>query len=700
MRPHVARIIRRSVLCLLAAAWCTQASAQTSILDDVHTVATNQTGAPVEHTFQVFAAGTYSITLTDVGAQSAAPVTPMPLASLKMALTANDALVGTPVVVEGGTPSGTTPGVGVLTFTAAAAGTYRIHVIGAPASGHPAGPINLAVVNATTNTPLQSWTDLIAPPSQALPATEALLQDTVQISSAGTYQIALADLALPHTLGTLSLIFIDPQTDTSYILPDPTNGGALQRTVTLQTGTYQIYVVAQVAGGATGGLFSTTVTAATSAPAYAKAVPVGTTVQVGTSLPLSAGTYTLTLEDLAFPTPLKTLSAALISAGQAVPISPLTAGPAATQFGAGESGTFSVSTSATYQLFAAATAATAAPGAGSYAAQIALQGGAVVFSGTQAVVTSGGSAVAYSFSTTVASAGSYTTTLTDFQTPSAVAVGDFAVVQNGAIVGAAQNAPGTISVNLAAAPLTILAILEGGTGGSVLDVNLADASGSLVFDQPQGVGLVLTPTQITIPTASTYQFTLADLQWPAPFGTIAGIVTQGSTLVGRIYGGGTLNAIKAGPGNYFVNILATPAAAGTNPDDAGTYVLNVSQAPPAPTVTLTADATSVSAGSTVHLIWTTTNATSCAASGSGWSGTFVGAQAASDTATSPAITAAATFTLTCTGPGGTLAGSVNVAVAAATSKGGGGVLDIWMLLALVAMVRLRRVLPLADRRPA
>jgi len=227
-------------------------------------------------------------------------------------------------------------------------------------------------------------------------------------------------------------------------------------------------------------------------------------------------------------------------------------------------------------------------------------------------------------------------------------------------------------------------------------VNLADSGNNLVFDQPQGVGAAFEPTQISITTKGSYQFTLADLAWPASFsqsgGQLTGILTQGSTVVGEVFGGGTLSAISVTtPGNYYLSIIATP----TGSDEAGTYALNVSPAPAAPTVNLSADATSVTSGGTVHLIWTTTGATTCVASGGGWSGSFTGTQAASDTATSPAITANTTFTLTCTGAGGQTADSVMVSVSSSSSssgssKGGGGAVGIGMILTLGVYAALRR----------
>lgn len=67
--------------------------------------------------------------------------------------------------------------------------------------------------------------------------------------------------------------------------------------------------------------------------------------------------------------------------------------------------------------------------------------------------------------------------------------------------------------------------------------------------------------------------------------------------------------------------------------------------PPAATVQLSADATKVSAGGSSTLTWSSTNATSCTASGA-WSGT----RAASGSEQVGPIDTPATYTLTCGEP--------------------------------------------------
>jgi hypothetical protein len=227
------------------------------------------------------------------------------------------------------------------------------------------------------------------------------------------------------------------------------------------------------------------------------------------------------------------------------------------------------------------------------------------------------------------------------------------------------------------------------SAGGLMDLSVSDSTGNLVFDQPQGVNAAFKSTKISIPTPGPYQFTLADLAWPASFsqsgGQLVGILSHGGTIVGEIFGGGSLTSIPVTTaGNYYLSIIVTP----TGSDQAGTYALNVSHAPAAPTVNMTADAGSVVSGGTAHLIWTTTNADTCVASGGGWTGSFSGSQAASDTATSPAISADTTFTLTCSGPGGSGSGSTTVSLKSASvggRSGGGGAFDLESMLLLGAL---------------
>ena len=82
--------------------------------------------------------------------------------------------------------------------------------------------------------------------------------------------------------------------------------------------------------------------------------------------------------------------------------------------------------------------------------------------------------------------------------------------------------------------------------------------------------------------------------------------------------------------------------------------------PTPPTVTLTSSASSVVSGSSVTLTWSSTDATSCTASG-GWSGT----KATSGSESIGPLGADATYTLSCSGAGGSTNQSASVTVTVA-----------------------------------
>lgn len=88
--------------------------------------------------------------------------------------------------------------------------------------------------------------------------------------------------------------------------------------------------------------------------------------------------------------------------------------------------------------------------------------------------------------------------------------------------------------------------------------------------------------------------------------------------------------------------------------------LTVTAITPAPTVTIVVAPTHVMVGDAATLTWTSTNATSCTASGN-WSGAEPAAGSSSVTATS---TGTASYTLACTGAGGTAQATTSLTVSA------------------------------------
>jgi hypothetical protein len=94
----------------------------------------------------------------------------------------------------------------------------------------------------------------------------------------------------------------------------------------------------------------------------------------------------------------------------------------------------------------------------------------------------------------------------------------------------------------------------------------------------------------------------------------------------------------------------------------GAVTIAVANSNPAPTVTLTANPTSVTTGGSSTLTWSSTNATSCTAS-NGWTG----AKATSGTQSTGGLSANTQFTLMCTGTGGSATANAAVTVTAASN---------------------------------
>jgi hypothetical protein len=93
---------------------------------------------------------------------------------------------------------------------------------------------------------------------------------------------------------------------------------------------------------------------------------------------------------------------------------------------------------------------------------------------------------------------------------------------------------------------------------------------------------------------------------------------------------------------------------------------------PPGTPTLKLASTSVTAGATTTLTWSSINTTSCAASGA-WTGSQ--APSGSMTVTAQATAGTASYTLACSNANGTASSTANLTVAAASSGGGGGAID-------------------------
>jgi hypothetical protein len=628
-------------------AWVAAAFGQVPPLAQVHTVAAPDRAVPVEDTFNIATAGTYGITLTDLGAQLP---TPAPLASVKLAITSGGSIVGTPLSAAGSTSFPATPG------------AYIIHVIGQPGTVAGSGPFGITVTDAMHN-PIASFSGTLALPQASVPNNEGVLTGSFTVPTTGSYQVSLIDLQLPQALATLTLAITVQGGALVTTLPAAGNSA-----VALQSGvTYDIFAVGQSSATPAAGLYGVNVSpAGGGTPVYGNAIAVGA-VSLIAAPGLKAQNYTLKLADLTIPSNLSQLAAAVTLLGQ----------PIAQLSGAGSmsfAGTVN-----TYQAFALALPAAA--GTGGYAMALQPASGPAPLDVARAVSAPGGTVLAYSYDTEVASSGTYTLNLADFGIPAQFVSLSAAAAQSGTVLGTPLHGPGAQSIVAGAGPISFLVFAQPAAAGSLFGLDL-EASGSAnpLFATTQGAGQLFSAQPLDIVAAGTYAVSVSDVGFPAPFQNLAVVVTRGANQLGSIFVSGKFSFV-ATPGNYFVNLIAQPG--GT--DEAGTYALNVASAPAVPTVNLSTDRTSVSSGSTVNLTWSSQNATGCTASG-GWSG----ALASSGTKTSAALTSSTTFTLACTGAGGTSTPkSVQVTVTAASGGGGGGALGQVELLTLLALVLLR-----------
>jgi hypothetical protein len=232
---------------------------------------------------------------------------------------------------------------------------------------------------------------------------------------------------------------------------------------------------------------------------------------------------------------------------------------------------------------------------------------------------------------------------------------------------------GTMSVTPAATGTLGYVLTCTGAGGS----GHATASLTVAAALPT-VTLSVLPTSITVGQSAT-------LTWSS---TNATACTASNAWTGSEAVSGTKSETPAAAGSLSY-VLTCTGAGGTAH---ATAALTVKA--PAPTVTIAVAPASITVGQSATVTWSSTNATSCTASGA-WSG----AEATNGTlSVTPSASGTANYSLACTGAGGTANGAAALSVAAASSgKGGGGAMGLWELTALsllgVAALRRRGIAP-------
>jgi len=675
-------------LLLAAALWgvaCAYAQAPAPIAASASVVASAGAAAPVTSTFTVAGPENLVITLTDLQ-------NPQPLTALNVAITQGGALAA------GYTLSALTP----TTTLNGASGTYTIAVFGVPDASSGAGTFAVCVALSSAPTAcllpgaptpggnVASFVGSINTQSAAQnPALSTAAFTLVVPAPGGSYTFNYGDLAFPVALSSAGTLSPNPNPGL-FLGSQPVNGAlgfASGSTFNLSAGTYTLLVVALADATVQAGSYGLTVTGpGGAAPLLATTVAVGS---LGPPVSVSNPTQqplTLSVTDYDFPGALSQASAMLTAGGSRL-LSATSGGvPATASVGAGA-----------LQLW---NYATAAASAGTYGVELAT--GSSDLSLAAYGVAQSSSNFAYAFVTPALSANTaYQAAAVDLQFPAALSAISFAVAHDGMVSAQSDGSPTIAFTPAAARPAVVLVGASTPVSGNGLfDVNVQTGGNSpqLVFDQTQEAtstpGFFQTQS-VTIGTAGSYTVTLTDLQFPAAFGNLALAVTQGGQGVGKIYGGGTFS-FDATPGTYQVTFVATPQSA----QDFGVYGLSMAYAPPA--VSLTASAASAATGSAVTLSWTTTNVTSCTASG----GAFTGSITPGTGTQSVTVSATTTYTLACTGAGGDASASATVTATPASGSGsgggsgGGGAIGAaeLLLLSLAAAGAARRRLRLGERR--
>jgi hypothetical protein len=241
----------------------------------------------------------------------------------------------------------------------------------------------------------------------------------------------------------------------------------------------------------------------------------------------------------------------------------------------------------------------------------------------------------------------------------------------------AQLTSGTASESPTAVGSITYTLTCAGSGGS------AQGSATLtVTAAAPTVTIAVNPTSITVGQSAT-------LTWST---TNATACTASGAWTGTQAINGTQSETPAASGDSTYTLTCSGAGGSANASAA----LTVNAGTPAPTDTLTINPTSITVGQSAMLSWSSTNATSCSASGA-WAGT----QATSGSlSVMPMAAGVSTYTLICSGAASasaTSAVNLTVTVPPATvtvlsGKAGAGGLGPWSLLGLGLLVawRMRR----------
>jgi hypothetical protein len=618
-------------------------------------VAASSAATSTQLSFNIPAAQDLIVTFTDLQIPAA-------LVSASVVIAQGAAIAGTAQLAA--------PATSATVSLPAATGDYTLTVFGVPNPGFSVGTFTVCVApQASPSNCIQnaSLSGNITAQSTANDPTVSTLSASLAVTAAGSYTFNFRDLQFPVALSMApNMALFQGSTPIGLNI---TSGSAL----TLSPGTYTLLAIAQADQSIKSGLFGITISGPGTGPLLDTAVPVGLTNAAQPFNNPTSQSVTLKVSDYGFPGPLASASALLTVGGSAVGTASAAGG--AMSFAAPAGG---------LQLW---TYGRAGATPGTFSADVA--GSTDLFTTAQGVPLAG-STYAYAFVSPPLTAGPYQATAADLQFPSQLTGLAFAVAQNGAIV---QQSPTAASINFNATAGNAILLVSAQTpasgsasGNGLLDVNLqtTGASAQLVFDKTQGVSstaALFDAQTINLGVNASFDASLTDLKFPAQFDNLALVVSRGSEVLGKIYGGGVFS-FPGSPGSYQLTFIATPAAQ----DQFGLYGVSVVFS--LPVVTLTSNVASAATDSTVSLSWTASNASNCTASGGNWSGS----KTASSGTEAVILAATTTYTLSCTGTGGATAQSVTVTATPKPTSSGGGSIDCALLAAAAALAgaRIRR----------
>jgi len=624
-------------------------------------VAAASAATPTALAFNIASAQDLVVTLTDLQVPAA-------LVSAGIVVTQGAAIAGSAKLAA--------PATSATVSLPAAIGDYTLYVFGVPNPGYSVGTFTACVApkaNPSNCIQSASLAGNITAQSTANDPTVSTFNASLAVTTAGAYTFSFPDLKFPVALNSQpNVALFQGSTPIKLAIP---SGSSLN----LSPGTYTVLAIAQADQTVKSGLFGITISASGTSALLDAAVPVGLADSPAFFANPTSQSVTLKVTDYSFPGALASASALLTSGGSALGMATAAGGAMSFTAPAGN-----------LKLWTYAGVGTKP---GTFSADV--SAGATDLFTTARGVQLAGSEYAYAFVSPPLIAGSYQATVADLQFPSTLTGLSFAVAQNGAIVQqpATVQLPATTAIiNFTAATGNAILLVDAKTpasgsvsGNGLFDVNLqtTGASAPLVFDKTQGVSstaALFDSQTVNLGVSGSFDASLTDLSFPAQFANLALVLSQGSQVLGKVYGGGVFT-FPVSPGSYQLTFIATPSTQ----QQFGLYGVSVVYTPP--TVSLTSSVSTAVTDAPITLTWSSSNASSCTASGGSWTGS----KATSGTEVI-VLSATTTYTLSCTGTGGVKAQSVTVtATPKPSSGGGGGAADLSLLVLLGAALAAGRI---------